>query len=514
MPDDLERLIRKAKNGDLWDNPARPPERTEKNSVQPDSFDRMTWEWMKDMIPALAKQVDDLGEDFETSPWAYEDLFYLFYKTDPEATPEDVLVTEFKPQALMMGMIGESDELRHLRHETQLDDYNTAFAMLTMRDRMRKAFEDLQEAIDASDAANAALAQALQDAQEALDSGEGVAEATEALEAALAARAQAQGDAEDSAGEAASGVRDAAHRAAEAIEKERSLVSGWGTGPGQLQRMSFEERRALAEQLNASRLARFSKMLGAQRLSADAERRRSLRHAPTRTSDMRLGNDLSMLLPDEQAKMAIPEFEEDFWLRLAKRRLRLKKWNEPPAMDRGPIIAVVDESYSMSDPIDANGNTAEMWSKAVSLGLCDSARRGKRDFIYVGFASAGEQWESRFPGGATPIDKVIEFSEHFFAGGTHYEQPLRRAMNICLEYAAARKPKPDIVFITDDECRVPESFVAEWRTVRETADVRCYGIQVGGSGNYRTMQQLTDRQMSITRLNANPDGITELFRTM
>jgi uncharacterized protein with von Willebrand factor type A (vWA) domain len=511
----LEELIAKANgNGDgFWDS-VKPPERDQKNSVVFDSFDRMSWKWMTDGIPALGKQVADLGEDFETSPWAYEDLFGLMHKADPQATPEDVLEEKFKPQALMMKMIGDSDELRHLRHETVLDDYNAAFAMLTMRDRMRKAFEDLSEAIAASDAADAALREALDAANAALASGEGMEEAAEGLAQAMAERAAAQGQAEQQAEQGASSIQGAADMASQAIENERSLMSSWGIGPGQLQKMSFEERRALAERLNASRLARFAKMIGAQRISADAERRRTLRRSPTRTSGTELGNDLNRLAPDELSKLAMPEFEEDFWLRYARRRLRLRKWIQPPILDRGPIIVVCDESYSMNDRLDAGGNTREMWSKAVALSLCDTARRGKRDFIYIGFASGGEVWESRFPAGRTDVAKVMEFTEHFFAGGTSYEQPLSRALGVCLEYAAARKPKPDIVFITDDQCRVTDQFVEAWRTGREEAEIRCYGIQVGGSGEYETMQHLTDRQLSINALNANPEGVTELFRNL
>jgi uncharacterized protein with von Willebrand factor type A (vWA) domain len=511
----LEELIAKAQKGDaFWDDPRKPPARTEKNSVQPDAFDRQTWAWITDAIPTLAKQVDDLGEDFETSPWAYEDLFYLMYKAAPDATPEDVLVEEFKPQALMMSMIGDSDELRHLRHETMLDDYNTAFAMLTMRDRMRKAFEDLQEAMAAAAEADQEIADALAAAQQALASGEGVPEAVEGLEQALAARAAAQGDATESAEEAASSIRGAADRAAQSIEEERTLTTSWGIGPGKLQRMSFEERRALSERLNASRMAKFAKMLGAQRLSADAEIRRSLRRAPTRTADTELGRDLSRLTADEMAKMTIPELADDFELRYVKRRLRLKKFNAPPKMDRGPVVLVCDESYSMSEAVDADGNTREMWSKAVALALCDAARRGKRDFIYIGFASIREQWQTRFLGGNMGIDEVVKFTEHFFAGGTHYETPLRMAMSVCLEYASAHKPKPDIVFVTDDDCRVPDTFVEEWAKVRHENDVRCYGIQVGGSADYNTMQTLTDRQLSITSLNANPEGVAEIFRSL
>jgi len=513
---DLEDLIAKASGDDFWREAGiMPPARTEKNSVEADSFDKMTWAWITDTIPALGKQVEDLGEDFETSPPAYEDLFNLMHKGDPRATHPDLMDKKYLAQAHMMNLIGKSDEIGHLRHETMLDDYNTAFAMLTMRDKMRKAFEDLKDAMDAADEADAALQAALQAAMDALTSGEGQDEAAEALEAALAAYGAAQGDAEGQAEESAASIAGAADMAAEQIQAERAMMTGWGHTPGQLQRMSFEERRALSERLNQSRMAKFAKMIGAQRMSADAERRRSLRKSPHRSQGHKFGRDMANLVPEELNRMAIPEFEEDFFLRFARGRLKTKRWIDPPQMDRGPVIGVCDESYSMTAALDDEGNTREMWSKAVMLSLADHARRGRRDFIYIGFASQSEVWVCEFAAGEPPLEKVIEFTEHFFGGGTHYERPLTLAMSIVEEYAKRNKPKPDIVFVTDDECRVSDEFVEMWKEGRERADVRCFGIQVGGSGQYETMQSLTDRQMSITALNAKAGFDTaDMYRSL
>lgn len=511
----LEELIARAQKGDMWDSTKyRPPQRSEKNSVETDSFDKMAWAWITDTVPALGNQVDDLGSDFETSPWAYEDLFNLLNRPDPRATSEDKLVEEFRAQAMMMAMIGESDEIGHLRHATMLDEYSTALAMLTMKEKMRKAFENLQEAMDAQQAASAALQKALQDAVNAMASGEGQGEAAEALAQALANAASAQEGAETDAKASASSIQQAADTAADKIEAEQTLMQAYGVGPGELQKMDFEERRTLAERLDGNRISALAKIIGAQRISADAERRRSLRRAPTRTADMRLGKDVDKLIPSERAKMAIPELEEDFWIRFHKRRLRLKRWNSPPQLDRGPVILICDESYSMTSQLDSQG-TREAWSKAIALALCDQARRGKRDFIYIGFASAGEMWISEFPGGKTPLDKVIEFTEHFFGGGTHYERPLNTAMNIVLEYARSGRPKPDLVLLTDDECRVTPEFVESFAKGREEAQVRCYGIRLGGTSREEsTMQSLTDRCMDVNQLNASPEGMTELFRSM
>ena len=49
--------------------------------------------------------------------------------------------------------------------------------------------------------------------------------------------------------------------------------------------------------------------------------------------------------------------------------------------------------------------------------------------------------------------------------------------------------------------------------MRTSADVRCYGVQIGGSPN-SIMRSLVDRAISLDRLNANPAGMAELFQTV
>jgi len=168
----------------------------------------------------------------------------------------------------------------------------------------------------------------------------------------------------------------------------------------------------------------------------------------------------------------------------------------------------------MGSTVDAKGNTREMWSKAITLALADQARRGKRDFYYIGFSSSGQQWQLDFPGGETPIDKVKQFVSHFFGGGTEYTRPLTMAMDVCQAAADEGRHMPDIVFITDDDCSVPKAFVGKFQEAREALGLTAYGIQIGGSALRNTMSQLCDKTIDLSQVNSDPEGMTELFRTI
>lgn len=518
MSDFLERMLRKAKgvNDDLWDEtPGEVPvvEPTEDHSVRRDSFDRLAWDMIVDQVPALRTHVDELGAEFETSPPAYEDLFNMLNQGDPRFSDMEQMLDTHKPQRHMLNEMFETTDFGLLRLDTRYDEYNTAFAMLTLKDKLRESFEEMRDAIEQAQQAQQDLQEAIDGAEQALESGQGQDEAGEALAAALAGQEQAQQAGQEAAAQAADVMQTGVAQAREAIKNEKANMSGWGVEDGELQRMSFEERRQLAERLDGDKLKRLADMVGSFRQFADAERRRKVKHAPEEVFDVEMGNDLTRLTASEMTNLAVPELEDMFWVRWARHGLLEKSLRGVEKTGQGPIIVVCDESGSMDQSV-GNGNTREAWSKAVSLALCDQAKRGGRDFIYIGFASQYQQVRIDFPGGHAPIEKVMEFAEHFFGGGTSYIEPLEMAAGIIRDYDRVGKAKPDVVFITDDDCRVPGEFIEEWRTLREAAEVNCYGVQIGGSPYKNNLKDLADRCISLSKLNSNPEGMRDVFRTI
>jgi len=496
-------------SNDFWDDDSTPVERAPKakpkrdqvRAVRRDSFDRVAWEQALGNTPALRQQVTELEIDFITSPPAYEDLFNLLNQGAPLFHGEQQMVDEFMAQYEMLrGAYEHSEEFNHLRRHTMYDQYKTVSAMVDMADAFRKAFEDLQKWLEEHPPYCPWPPQG-----GGGEDGEGGEPGEEGGEPAYPI-------------EIPSVITDAlvmaTHDATQQLNEEAALMAAYGVDDGELQRMSYEERRALAEDLDKEKLREFAKMLGPFRMTGDTERRRKILHAPGEVVDVKFGNDLTKLMPQELNNLVIPELEESFWIRYARHALMLKETRGTERAGKGPIMVVCDESDSMSTVLDAQGNTREMWSKAVSLALCDQAKRDKRDFIYIGFSSASQQFRMDFPGGVAPIRKVIEFVEHFFAGGTHFETPLSQAMEIVDDYLKAGKPHPDIVFVTDGECRVKPEFVTEWREMRDRADARCYGFQIGGSPYAHQMKDLVDRSVSLSKLNAHPEGVADLFRTI
>jgi len=543
MSDYIERLMGRANNGDFWGDlpPETPPipRGTEDRAVRRDSFDKSAWDQITDQVPALGEQVAEAQEKHPTAAAGYEDLFNLLNQGDPRFHEAAAMKPEYVVQRAMEQSMFAAEDFQWVRNETKYDEYNTALAMLAMQDQMDQAFEQVDEVIEAIKQAQEELAEAMAAAQEFLaglpgSPGEGESvpgvvvggdagaddptteqEIIERLENALKGMAELEQQGEQAAAEAGAQLQAGASEAREAIEADKDQAAAYGIAPGVLQKMDYDERRRLAERLNRNRIARFSKLLGAMRMEADAERRRKVTGVPSELYDITLGRDVHKALASEITNLAMPELEDVFWIRFAEKRLLQWETRGTENMGRGPIIFVCDESGSMGAQVDAEGNTREAWSKAVALSLVDQAKRDNRDFIYIGFSGTGQQWESHFIGGHYDWQKVVEFAEHFWGGGTAYEGPLTRAMELIGIYEKARKPKPDVVFVTDDECRVGDNFVETWRDVKERADVRCYGIRIGASGRRESvMDKLTDRTITINQLTATPQAVVEMFRTI
>lgn len=525
--DFLSSMIKKAQAFE-WDAPAEVFEKDQENAVEHDSFDDLSYEILQDTVPALKKSMKNVANEHDYVPPAYQDLFNLMHGGDPEFVDYRAMKDGYDANHEMLQGMFNTPEFEELRKETAFDEYATAFTMLSMEDDIKEAFERTKEArearkqaMEAMQAAAQALQQALQNAQQAQQqgqgqqgAGQGLQQALSEAEAAAQAAAAAQQQQSQAAQHGAQALQGAAKQAQKDLNEEEAAASAYGIGPGQLKIMPWEERQALTRELNHGKLKKLADMIGAWREYADAERRRSIAKHPSEVFDVELGNNIARLVSTEINSIAMPELEDLFWLRYANQGLM--QWQErgPAVLGKGPIILVCDESGSMGAPVDREGNTREMWSKAIGLALADQARRGKRDFYYIGFSSGYEQWRLDFPNGETPIDKVKQFATHFFQGGTEYTKPLTMALDIMKEHAEAGRPRPDIVFVTDDDCRVPEEFVEKWRAAREEMGMTVYGIQIGGSALRNTMPLLCDKTIDLSQINSDPEGMTELFRTI
>ena len=181
---------------------------------------------------------------------------------------------------------------------------------------------------------------------------------------------------------------------------------------------------------------------------------------------LELGNDLSKALTSELAMLATPETTPLFLQKYRTKQIKQYRRREPVFKGMGDIICCLDESASTS------GDPAA-WGKAVAMTLLEIAASGKRRFALIHFAGSGSVQTDVFIPGAYSADDKIRAAETFLDGGTNFETPMRRALEL-MESGGFQNA--DVVFLTDGECELPKDFITELHTEQAARRFTVTGI--------------------------------------
>ena len=472
----------------------RDPDQEHTDAVPHDRFDKAMWDEVREESSSLDEMLTDLRREYDYVPDFMQDVFNLLAKGDPELrSPQDMKATHVPNRQIVQDM-ASLPELEHLRQHTVGDGFSSTAGLLAMRTELERALsraDDLREQASAAQEARDKAAQAAQDAQDSRDD-QGAQDAAEsAAQAAQDAMEQLQAQAEAASAGLRQQMRKGLGKAADDAQESEETARAYGISPGDLQRMNFADRVALAQRLSSDKLRQFARLIGAFRQMASAEYRRRVTDAADETVGVEFGDDLTRLTTQELINLASPELEDDFWRRYAERGLLVKRLRGKEHQGKGPIVYVGDESGTMS-------GAGEMWMKGLALALLDQATREKRDFYYIGFAGSGSTREFTFPHGRTNRLDVLGMAEGFLNGGTDFHAPLKKALE---HVVASDKARPDVVFVTDGQAPIPP-FIEEWRTTMQRLSARCYGVYVtsGSGGAPAVIAQIADNVRTVTDL--------------
>jgi uncharacterized protein with von Willebrand factor type A (vWA) domain len=502
-------------------------------AITGDKFDAMTWRDTYAQAAALRELADDLADRHHYAAELLSDVFLAAYKAAPQLRDPSEMDPSRMVNHQVIGSLLSSPELAELRRETVGDPYAAAMAVIAQGPALRRMLEQAEQAQDAADKAAearraageaaAAVAAAVEQAADQADADGNVpdAEADAAGQAISRAEqaAQAAEDASTAARQALaaaahgirSAIRTAAAHAAEQAREEAVLMMAWGVGPGELQRMSFEQRARLAERLRSGRIGQFAELIGRFRRMAAGQRARKTEGAPGELVGITLGDDLGRLIPSEMASLGVPALRATFAARYAEQRLFVYETRGEDYTGQGAIVACVDCSGSMGQP-GPGGVTGEAWAKACALALLDQARAGRRDFAGILFSSVGELATFRFPANQPArIRDVVDFAELFYGGGTDFAAPLDAAADLLeAEYNAEGRMRGDVVLITDGECRVTEEWMRSWQDRKARLGHRVFGISIGADPG-PVLDALSDNLRAITDLTT-PEAAGDIFR--
>lgn len=248
------------------------------------------------------------------------------------------------------------------------------------------------------------------------------------------------------------------------VRKRAAIVSFCTIGGKKIEQVPLKGQFSLAEHITthptlkqiADMAGRFNKIM--------KKKAKSKSNYTMECKNITIGNELNRLIPLELAQYVIPSTRLDFLKRYGEAQTLVFDSKGKGRRGKGPIIICMDESSSMT--------SIKAESKAFCLALLMIAKRQKRDFAIIPFASdIGEV--QFFMKGRSSTDQLIHFTKQFLGGGTNYENPLRESLTILTQ---SKFKGADVLFVTDGSSFLPTDFIDEFNQIKRKRQFECISI--------------------------------------
>ena len=143
-----------------------------------------------------------------------------------------------------------------------------------------------------------------------------------------------------------------------------------------------------------------------------------------------------------------------------------KNETEEKISNKGPIVVCLDTSGSMK-------GTPLLRAKALVLSITKILKEENRELHIILFGAKGQFQEISLEG-EEDISRAIKFLKKSYEGGTDFETPLRRGIEIISQKENYKKA--DILMVTDGSCRISYQFKRVLKEEKERLDFKIYTV--------------------------------------
>jgi len=492
------------------------------------AIDRLTrYEWRKYASYADPKQLRALEEQVATGPAFAEHVFATLYGTPPEHDPARKPRAEDQWAYEALESLGEDTGYQRLMGTCRGRRARAGDAALHLAAELIKAFPpppqqnpqdyrdkimerkvriDILKGVDTEDA-RSKIEELLKEVEEAKVEGKKAAE--EWVEWGTQVRNGLDGVHPDPKGGVEYGPGGAIQRATDAVDQADAAMDilgggGAGGGAGQVTATDPAIRAELARRVAASsKLQMLLKLAGRMRKIAQRKRRTKSK-ARGQLSGITHSDDVSRAIPSELALLASPATKPLFLKKFVEKTLTVFDTKSTEDKGRGPVVMLLDVSGSM-------GGNLDIWTKALMLATMHVCFEGKRALHVVHFDSRITS-QHRFDGKTVDPAKVLDCAEHFSGGGTNFELPLMRALEVIT--SDENMKRADVLFITDGEAAISDRLKGRWAAAKAKHEFACYSILLGGSHYCESqLEQLSDKLLKVKdiREEMSVDTVYDLF---
>jgi uncharacterized protein with von Willebrand factor type A (vWA) domain len=286
------------------------------------------------------------------------------------------------------------------------------------------------------------------------------------------------------------------------VEEANEATTALGMGPGA---PGSNDPKAIAQLYRRVRshptLRRICALAGRYRRLAQSCQRRKVVHGADDMVGVTLDGDLGRLLPQELAKLAIPDCEDDVLRRLVERQCMSRDYRAYEPVGKGPIIVVADESGSMEgDKIHT--------AKALALALAWIARHQERWCGLVAFSGeSGERLLALPPGRWNEVE-LLGWLEQFIGHGSSLDVPVNEMPRM---YEALRAPRgvTDLIFLTDAQCRLPNDARLRFLAWKQQVQARLITLVIASSPG--DLLGISDETHQVASLAVEEAAVTHVL---
>ncbi|MFJ7936449.1 VWA domain-containing protein [Sporosarcina sp. NPDC096371] len=450
-----------------------------------DAFDKRRFKEIFEMSKGLQK-IRDKGV-LQTFEPLLADIWASLYKMKPEITAV-VVDNDLIINKLLMERIMSDESFENFRSFTRLDDVSSAIGTMKFGEKTNEWMadqkaqdEDLHKLMQEIHAMLGHLQE--QKWQEGAEKDNQTLEETlrqataklnEKLKQTLRNNSQSFSQA----------MAQAMQETKQVKEGLKSLLGGSSTGRGDVdvKKVPLRDQLALAEKISTDKkMKEIADWAG--RFKQIARKKQKSKHSESvERRGVTLGNDMERLLPMEFALYMHPISKKDFLRRLVEGQAMQFKQKGREVLEKGPIVFCLDQSGSM--------NKLDTQSKGFILALMSIARKQRRDFCLIVFSTRTQIYQ--YKKGNMKASDMVRLARTFLGGGTNFALPLDEAVNIINE---SRYKQADVVFVTDGEDRVKESFLEAFNKKKKEKSFNVLSLVIGCSTD--TVEQFSDKVVQV-----------------
>jgi uncharacterized protein with von Willebrand factor type A (vWA) domain len=441
------------------------------------------------------------GEDvLPTFRYLHQDIFLSLYKYKARVLPETQMHTSTRMNRGIIKNLINTPEYISLRQTCRMDQFNAALgteiigrealeilkqALENVKDLQKKkdAMDDLlekEEQIDdlmeeigdiddlieqAKQAGNGSYAAQLQAEKAAKEQA---AAQLKAMANKIAQECDDLVEEDDLATQVSKTMGKTLDSASKEVQEVSDLCESWGLGTGENCHVAFQNKKDAIEVIRKSpKLNKLTDMIGRFKESAITEQKKKAKHGAVEIKSVTTGNKIQDTLPSDRMNLCNETTKKDFYRRMTEHQLMTYSKEAHKQKNKGPIIVCVDTSGSMS-------GDAEIWSKALTVGILEVAQMQKRDFACIIYDSSADEPIVIKKDEIAP-QKIITCAERFRGGGTSFEAPLNKALDLIKD---STFKDADIVFITDGDCYTSDAFSRKFNQIKQEKEFKTLGVLV------------------------------------